>query len=39
MPSTGGRRNALLAVHGEIHADGLALVGTLAPLAYLGSGD
>jgi hypothetical protein len=38
VPSTGGRRNALLAVHGEIHADGLDLVETLARVAYLGSG-
>jgi hypothetical protein len=34
----GERRNALLAVHGEIQADGLAAVETLARIAHLGNG-
>lgn len=38
LPTSRGRRNALLAVHGEVHADGLGLVETLARIAYLGTG-
>jgi hypothetical protein len=38
MPG-GGRRNALLAVHGEIRADGIGAVETLARVARLGDGD
>ena len=37
LPTSRGRRNALLAVHGEVHADGLGLVETLARIAYLGT--
>jgi hypothetical protein len=38
VPTGGDRRNALLAVHGELRADGLALVETLARVADLGTG-
>ena len=39
MPTRGDRRNALLAVHGEIRADGLDAVEALARVAQLGNGD
>ena len=39
VPASGERRNALLAVHGEIHADDLGAVETLTHVAQLGSGD
>jgi hypothetical protein len=38
VPARGNRRNALLAVHGEIQADGLEAVRTLARVAQLGDG-
>jgi hypothetical protein len=38
VPAGGERRNALLAVHGEIHADGLGVVEALTHVAQLGSG-
>jgi hypothetical protein len=38
VPAGGGRRNALLAVHGEVLADGLGFVETLARIGHLGTG-
>ncbi|MDP9257878.1 MAG: hypothetical protein M3Q31_15175 [Actinomycetota bacterium] len=38
VPARGDRRNALLAVHGEIQADGLDAVETLTRIAQLGNG-